>query len=204
MVTFDQVLDSVYQQCREQSIPMLGQEKAQFMAELVRSAQPNLVIECGTAIGYSGLWIAQELRQANKGRLITIELCADRARQAKLNFKRAGLEDLIEQYVGNAECVLNDLNSGLSVDFVHIDNEFDNYYSCFRAVESNLTDGAILLADNVGIGANQMVDYLDFVRSNFESQTEWFEIDLPWVKQDAMEVSIYQSRSIKDSSLPND
>jgi hypothetical protein len=65
-------------------------------------------------------------------------------------------------------------------------------------------DGAILLADNVGIGANQMVDYLDFVRSNFESQTEWFEIDLPWVKQDAMEISIYQSRPIKDSSLPND
>ena len=34
-VNFDSVLDLVYQECREQEIPMLGPEKAQFLAELI-------------------------------------------------------------------------------------------------------------------------------------------------------------------------
>ena len=71
-MSFAQVLQSVFQQCRDQGIPMLGQEKAEFMATLVREARPDLVVECGTAIGYSGLWIARELQQAGKGSLITI------------------------------------------------------------------------------------------------------------------------------------
>ena len=95
-VNFDSVLDLVYQECREQEIPMLGPEKAQFLAELIGSIRPNLVVECGTAIGYSGLWIARELKKANKGKLITIELDPDRAQQAKSNFEQAGVGDLVE------------------------------------------------------------------------------------------------------------
>ena len=85
-MSFDQVLQSVFQQCRAQGIPMLGQEKAEFMSTLVREARPDLVVECGTAIGYSGLWIARELQRVGKGSLITIELDPDRADQARTNF----------------------------------------------------------------------------------------------------------------------
>ena len=134
------------------------------------------------SIGYSGLWIARELKKANKGKLITIELGPDRAQQAKSNFEQAGVGDLVEQRVGNAEYILSALDPSLTVDLIHFDNEFDNYYSCFRVVERNLVDGSILLADNVGIGADRMEDYLNLVRSNFVSRTEWFEVDLPWVK----------------------
>ena len=193
-MSFDQVLQSVFQQCRAQGIPMLGQEKAEFMSTLVREARPDLVVECGTAIGYSGLWIARELRRAGKGSLITIELDPDRADQARTNFTQAGVAELVEVRVGEAEQVLDNLDSGVTVDFAHIDNEFNNYYPCFRAVEPNLAEGAILLADNVGIGQAEMLDYLEFVRANFETRTEWFDIDLPWVKKDAMEVSVYRSK----------
>ena len=110
---------------------MLGQEKAEFMATLVREARPNLVVECGTAIGYSGLWIARELQRAGKGSLITIELNPDRADQARSNFTRAGVADLVEVRVGEAEQILDTLDSGVAVDFSHIDNEFNNYYPCF-------------------------------------------------------------------------
>ena len=46
----------------------------------------------------------------------------------------------------------------------------------------------------MGIGQEEMLDYLEFVRANFETRTEWFDIDLPWVKKDAMEVSVYRSK----------
>ena len=40
-----------------------------------------MVVECGTAIGYSGLWIARELKAAGRGKLITIEIDEDRSGQ---------------------------------------------------------------------------------------------------------------------------
>ena len=36
MTAFDQVLQEVDERCREQHIPMLGPEKAEFLADLVQ------------------------------------------------------------------------------------------------------------------------------------------------------------------------
>ena len=78
------------------------------------------MVEYGTAIGYSGLWSARELLQTGKGSLITIELDPDRADQARTNFTQAGVANLVEVRVGEAEQVLDNLDSGVTVDFAHI------------------------------------------------------------------------------------
>jgi predicted O-methyltransferase YrrM len=73
------VIDEVDKICRQQTVYMIGPEKAKRLAELVRQKKPGLVVECGTAIGYSGLWIARELKAAGTGKLITIEIDQDHA-----------------------------------------------------------------------------------------------------------------------------
>ena len=133
--------------------------------------------------------MAIKLKLAGKGRLITAEINADRAREAQENFARAGVGDLVDSRIGDATEVLKTIRE--PVDFLLLDNNYSNYFPCFRAIESRLTDGATVIADNVGIGAAGMADYLDYVRSHYESQTHWFDTDLPWVKRDAMEVTIY-------------
>lgn len=190
MTLFDQVLQEVDSRCRERHIPMLGREKAKFLADLIEQVEPSLIVECGTAIGYSGLWIASRLQAIGNGRLITIEIDADRAREAQENFTRAGLSERINSRIGDAAEVLKSIHA--PVDFLLLDNAFGNYFSSFQAIESRLTDGAAIVADNAGIGASAMADYLDLVRSRYESETHWFDIDLPWVEQDAMEVTIYR------------
>ena len=190
MTVFDQVLQEVDERCREQHIPMLGSEKAEFLADLVQKAEPTLIVECGTAIGYSGLWMVAALKSAGKGRLITVEIDTGRAHEAQENFRRANVQDMIDSRVGDATEVLTTIHE--PVDFLLLDNNYSNYFPCFRAVESQLTDGATVVADNVGIGAAGMADYLNHVRSHYESRTHWFETDLPWVKRDAMEVTIYR------------
>ena len=190
MTVFNQVLQEVDERCREQHIPMLGSEKAEFLADLVQKAEPNLIVECGTAIGYSGLWMVAALKSADKGRLITVEIDTGRANDAQENFRRANVQDLIDSRLGDATEVLKTIRE--PVDFVLLDNNYSNYFPCFRAIESQLTDGATVVADNVGIGAAGMADYLNHVRSHYESRTHWFETDLPWVKRDAMEVTIYR------------
>ena len=190
MTVFDRVLQEVDERCREQHIPMLGTEKAEFLADLVQKAGPSLIVECGTAIGYSGLWMVAELESAGKGRLITVEIDTERAHEAQGNFRRADVADLIDSRIGDATEVLETIRE--PVDFLLLDNNYSNYFPCFRAIESRLTDGATVVADNVGIGAAGMVDYLNHVRSHYESQIHWFETDLPWVKRDAMEITIYR------------
>ena len=189
MSVFDQVLQEVDERCREQHIPMLGHEKAEFLADLVQKAGPSLIVECGTAIGYSGLWMVAVLKSAGQGRLITVEIDTERAHDAQENFRRANVKNLIDSRIGDATEVLKTIHE--PVDFLLLDNNYSNYFPCFRAIESRLTDGAIVVADNVGIGAAGMADYLNHVRSHYESQTHWFETDLPWVKRDAMEVTVY-------------
>lgn len=187
---FDRVLQEVEAQCREERIPMLGPEKAEFVANCIEKARPSLIVECGTAIGYSGLWILRVLKTIGSGRLITVEIDSKRAEQARSNFEQAGVADLVDSRIGDAEEVLKSIED--EVDFLILDNNFDNYFPCFKAIEPKLTDLATVLADNVGIGADAMVDYLDHVRTQYDSETHWFDIDLPWVKQDAIEVSVYR------------
>ena len=190
MTVFDRVLQEVDERCQEHHIPMLGSEKAKFLADLVHNAQPTLIVECGTAIGYSGLWMVAALRVRGKGSLITVEIDTGRAHEAQENFRRANVADLIDSRIGDATEVLKTIEE--PVDFLLLDNNYSNYFPCFRAIESRLTDGATVVADNVGIGAAGMADYLSHVRSHHESSTHWFETDLPWVKRDAMEVTIHR------------
>jgi predicted O-methyltransferase YrrM len=44
------------------------------------------------------------------------------------------------------------------IDFLFLDCNFENYYPCFLAVESRLANEALVVADNVGVGADEMAD----------------------------------------------
>lgn len=182
------VIDAVEKACLERTVFMIGRVKAERLAELVRQARPKLVVECGTAIGYSGLWIARELKRAGQGRLITIEIVPANAREAEANFRRAGLHDLVEVKVGDARKVIEEIAG--PIDFLFLDCGYSNYHPCFLAAEKKLSAKAMVVADNVGLGPGGMDDYLRLVRARYQSRTEWFDIKLPWGDRDAMEITV--------------
>src|SRR5687768_14711328 len=99
---WQQVIDEVDAECRRRGIPMLGPEKARFIVGRVEEKRPARVVECGTGIGYSGLWIADTLRRLGHGRLITVELDPERAAEARRNFERAGLSAWVDARQGDA------------------------------------------------------------------------------------------------------
>ncbi len=183
-----EVLAEVDAECRRRSIPMLGAHKAARLVELIREARPLVVVEVGTAIGYSGLWIADTLRELGQGGLVTLEQHAERAAEAGRAFRRAGVDHLITQVVGDARETIGDVPA--PVDFLFLDGGFANYYPCLRKVEEKLRPDAVLVADNAGIGAAEMADYLGYVRGRYHSFTEWFETDLAWNPRDAMEITL--------------
>lgn len=171
----------------------IGRKRAERLAELVRRQKPRLVVECGTALGYSGLWIARELKKAGPiagkpGRLITIELSAERVKKARASFRKAGLQEYVTVKQGDARQVVKEIEG--PIDFVFIDCGYSNYMPCLKGLQDQLSSGATIVADNVGVGAGGMKDYLKEVRSKYTSRTEWFDVNLPWGKRDAMEISV--------------
>ncbi len=168
----DKVIKEVEEQCREERIPMLGPDKAKLLASCIEKAKPSLIVECGTAIGYSGLWICRVLKNLGSGKLITVEIEEVNAQRARANFESAGVADLVDSRIGDAAEVLKTIED--PVDFLFLDNNKDGYFACFQAIESQLTNPATIVADNVS-RVEQMADYLNHVRSNYESETHWFE-----------------------------
>jgi predicted O-methyltransferase YrrM len=188
------VIDEVEKICLEGPVYMIGRKRAERLAELVRKAKPRRVVECGTALGYSGLWIARELKAAGKGKLITIELNPERAKQARANFRKAGLQKYVTVKVGDARKVVRQIKG--PIDFVFIDCGYSNYYPCLKGLQKEISGGATIVADNVGVGAGGMKDYLKEVRSKYKSHTEWFDVNLPWGKRDAMEISVVPKKAV--------
>src|SRR5437762_2749957 len=82
-------------------------------------------------------------------RLSRSELDAARAAEARRNFERAGVSEWVDAREGDARELLRSITD--PVDFLLLDNDFQNYHPCFRAIEPHLTSGTVILADNVGI-----------------------------------------------------
>src|SRR5207253_2997450 len=103
--------------------------------------KPGLVVEVGTAIGYSGLFIAGALRELGRGRLVTFELDAARAAEAGGNFARAGVEGWVTQVVGDARAEIASVRE--PIDLLFLDGGFANYYPCLMNARDRLHAGTL-------------------------------------------------------------
>ena len=195
------VIDEVEELCIEKTVFMIGRRKAARLAKLVRERKPRVVLECGTAIGYSGLWIARELKRAGRGHLVTMEISASRAKQAEAYFRKAGLADFVTVRTGDATKLTKELAG--PIDFAFIDCGYSNYYPVLANLEGKLGRDAVLVADNVGLGSRSMRNYLAAVR-RFDSRTEWFDVDLPWAKRDGMEITVMRTERKPFLGWPHD
>src|ERR671923_888852 len=74
------------------SVPIVPWETGRFLATLCRALDP-VVLEVGTAIGYSTLHMAEQL---SEGRIVTLERDPERAAQARDFLSRAGVAEHVE------------------------------------------------------------------------------------------------------------
>jgi predicted O-methyltransferase YrrM len=124
-------------------VPIVHWETGRFLAVLCRTLDP-VVLEVGTAIGYSTLHMAEQLR---RGRVITLELREDRARQARDFFERAGVADRVELVQGDARETLPAVEG--PIDLLFVDAAKDEYRHYIELVEPKLSERAVLVVDNM-------------------------------------------------------
>jgi len=177
----DRILGEIESMTERKFLPIVGPERGKILAEVVREAKPKRILEVGTLVGYSAILMANELEA--DAHLTTIEIHADEARLARQNIKKAHVLPTIDVIVGTALKVLPKLSD--KFDLVFIDAEKTEYREYLRLIESALHKGSIIVADNAGVFADQMKDYLDYVRHSNKYKSKYVPIG-----EDGLEVSV--------------
>jgi predicted O-methyltransferase YrrM len=174
------VLKEIEKMTKREFLPIVGSRKGRILVEAIREVKPKRVLEIGALIGYSAILMGKELgRDAS---LITIEIHSDEARMAEQNINRAQIKPSVKVLVGDAIRVIPMLQG--QFDLVFIDAEKKEYIDYLRLVERKLHKGSVIVADNAGIFADQMREYLDYVRSSGKYWSKYVPVE-----EDGLEVS---------------
>ena len=137
-------------------------EGGRLLYTLVRASRPSTVVEFGTSFGISTIHLAAAVRDNGTGRVVSTELNAAKVARARANLAEAGLADLVTILEGDARETLADLPG--PVGFVLLDGWKGLYLPVLLQLEPRLAAGALVLADDTVSMADQMTDYLSYVR----------------------------------------
>lgn len=150
-----ELLASLENQAREEKIPIIQLPSIQLIRTLLMAYGPKSVLEIGTAIGYSTIWLAEAAEEA---RITTMEIDRDRIRRALENFKAAGVEERIELIEGDAG---QGLPETYRFDCLFLDAAKGQYKTYLDLYLPLLEPGGIVICDNVlfkGLVAADTVD----------------------------------------------
>ena len=97
-------------------VPIIRKETKEWMKTMLLIQRPQQILEVGTAVGFSAIYMSQFLPE--NGHITTIEKCEPRIAKAKENFKRAAKEDCITLLEGDAADILKELQGSYDLIFM--------------------------------------------------------------------------------------
>ena len=133
-----------------------SRDSAEFLEQLICLVNPKRVLELGTAIAYSSIRIARNLRK--KGSVYTIEKSEDNIVLAKENITKSGLGEKINLIAGNALDELPRFDK--KFDFIFLDADKIDYKRLFDYSLILLKKGGVIFVDNLlwhGLAASSKV-----------------------------------------------
>jgi predicted O-methyltransferase YrrM len=141
----DPVLKDIARIGDAHDLPLVDAEVGVLLRVLAMAVQAKRILEIGTAIGYSGIWLAGAL--PTDGALLTMEQDEQRARQAREHFARAGLSDRVSVIVGDAQRMLTKVSGPF--DLIFQDGDKQMYSPMLDALVGLLRPAGLLVTDNV-------------------------------------------------------
>jgi predicted O-methyltransferase YrrM len=141
----DAVLQDIARAGVDAHLPLVDAEVGALLRVLAAAVSASRILEIGTAIGYSGIWLAGALGPG--GMLLTLESKPDRAKQARENFARAGLADRATVIVGDAGLLVAKVAGPF--DLIFQDGDKIQYAQMLDRLVDLLRPGGLLVTDNV-------------------------------------------------------
>lgn len=147
----------------------ITRDTGEFLSVLIRSMGARRVLEIGTSNGYSTLWLA-DAATAIGGRVTTVEMSPFKRSLAEENFRRAGLQGVIDQIAGDAGDLLRSSPDG-SFDLVFLDSERSEYVGWWPQIKRVLRPGGLLVVDNATSHAAEMAAFCKLVTEDADFTT---------------------------------
>jgi predicted O-methyltransferase YrrM len=144
----DPVLQQVLEAIPRRGLPeiTIRPEEGRFLQFLVQACRVRTVVEIGTLIGYSGLWLTRGL--PSDGRLVTLEKDPVLAEVAREHFRLAGLAEHVDLRIGDAKQLLPRLAPEGPFDFCFIDAEKTDNDLYLDWALVNIRRGGVIAAHN--------------------------------------------------------
>ena len=130
---------------RAEGLPLVYPDTGALLHTLARGCGATRILEIGTCIGYSTLWLATALPAT--GTVITIEYDAARAARARDHLAAAGCADRVSVIVGDAMRFLHKVAGPF--DLIFQDSDKQLYEPMLDRLLELLRPGGLLVADNV-------------------------------------------------------
>ena len=145
----DSSLTELYSDAVRRGVPVIREDTADYLKVLIAQVKPKRILEIGTAVGYSSLFMAEVT--AGKAEIDTIELDDRTADEAEENFRRYGRENVINLKRGDAAEVLKEMEveGTYSYDLVFIDAAKSQYKVYFSHVINMVHPGSVIVTDNI-------------------------------------------------------
>ena len=130
---------------RAEGLPLVYPDTGALLHTLARGCGATRILEIGTCIGYSTLWMATALPA--HGSLITMEYDSARAARARDHFAAAGYADRVSVIVGDAMRFLQKVAGPF--DLIFQDSDKQLYEPMLDRLVELLRPGGLLAADNI-------------------------------------------------------
>ena len=148
-------LDKIKNQALLENIPIIMDDTLEVIEKRLKENLPQRILEIGTAVGYSAICFSEFLKE--NGRIDTIERDKERVKQAVENIKKAGVEEKIKIYQGDAVEILPTLHE--KYDMVFIDAAKGKYPFFLKEALRMLNKDGIIFADNILYKGYVLSDY---------------------------------------------
>ncbi len=139
-----------------------------FLHDLIVRNSYKRGLEIGTYNGYSTLWFGLAFRRTG-GKVITIEIDPLSGQEARRNFKKAGLDDVIDSRINDAFDEILMIEG--EFDFIFIDANKEDYLRFLRLLKNRITPGGAIVAHNAINYARDMRDFLEAIQNDPELET---------------------------------
>lgn len=152
----DAVLEEVAAEGRALGVPCVDAQVGVLLHVLALSVGARRVLEIGTGVGYSAIWLARALPSG--GFLVSFEVDRARATRAVENFARAGVADRAHVMVGDAVRLLAKVSGPF--DLVFNDGDKRQHEALHERLVSLVRPGGLLVTDNILWGGEVVPGYV--------------------------------------------
>jgi predicted O-methyltransferase YrrM len=161
----DAVADAVARVGQERGLPVVPAETGRLLHLLALAVGATRILEIGTAIGHSTIWLARAL--PSDGLLISIERNAERAAEARANLAQAGVGARVSVMVGEASRLVHKVSGPF--DLVFQDADKQQYEPLLDRLVALLRPGGLLVTDNALWSGEVVPGYVARPRRSAES-----------------------------------